>query len=59
VHPTKRKNLSPRGYRVTQFADAFARFLPAVPHIRTSRKKQKRAHQQTKSRTPKRAQMKK
>jgi putative DNA primase/helicase len=37
IHPNKRSNLSPRGYKVEQFHDAFARFLPADPHIRTSK----------------------
>jgi putative DNA primase/helicase len=35
LHPTKRAGLSRRGYRVERFADAFARFLPADPNIRT------------------------
>jgi hypothetical protein len=34
LHPTKRKNLSRRGYKIAQFAETFARFLP--PAIRTS-----------------------
>ena len=37
LHPHKRSNLSRRGYRRSQFKDAFARFLPAEhPNIRTS-----------------------
>jgi hypothetical protein len=34
LHPDKRSNLSRHGYRLSQFTDAFARFLPA--NIRTS-----------------------
>jgi hypothetical protein len=37
LHPTKRASLSARGYRRLQFADAFARFLPLDPNIRTLR----------------------
>ena len=36
LHPTKRLDLSRHGYRRAQFKDAFARFLPADPNIRTS-----------------------
>ena len=35
VHPTKRADLSRHGYRAAQFEDAFARFLPTEPNIRT------------------------
>ena len=35
VHPTKRSNSSPRGYKASQFVDVLMRFLPADPHIRT------------------------
>ena len=35
IHPTKRSSLSPRGYRRSQFANAFARYVD--PHIRTQR----------------------
>ena len=35
VHPTKRADLSRHGYRAAQFEDAFARFLPPEPNIRT------------------------
>ena len=35
VHPTKRANFSRHGYRAVQFEDAFARFLPHEPNIRT------------------------
>ena len=38
THPTKRSTLSPRGYVLTDPAvvDAFARYVPADPHSRTS-----------------------
>jgi hypothetical protein len=40
IHPTGRSGYSPRGYEFDeQFADAFARFLPSDPHIRTPPKK--------------------
>jgi len=35
VHPTKRADFSRHGYRAAQFDDAFARFLPDEPNIRT------------------------
>ena len=35
VHPTKRADCSRHGYRAAQFEDAFARFLPHEPNIRT------------------------
>jgi hypothetical protein len=35
VHPTKRADVSRHGYRAAQFEDAFARFLPSEPNIRT------------------------
>ena len=35
VHPTKRADVSRHGYRAAQFEDAFARFLPHEPNIRT------------------------
>jgi hypothetical protein len=35
VHPTKRADVSRHGYRAAQFDDAFARFLPPEPNIRT------------------------
>jgi hypothetical protein len=38
IHPKKRSSLSRRGYRLRQFEDAFARFLPADPNIRTLKK---------------------
>jgi putative DNA primase/helicase len=41
IHPTKRADDSPRGYRWADFDDVFARFLPADPHIRTQKRKGK------------------
>jgi hypothetical protein len=35
LHPTKRADFSRHGYRAAQFDDAFARFLPDKPNIRT------------------------
>ena len=35
VHPSKRSNSSPRGYKASQFVDVLTRFLPTDPHIRT------------------------
>src|SRR6185295_2790079 len=35
IHPTKRADFSRHGYRAAQFEDAFARFLPHEPNIRT------------------------
>ena len=35
VHPTKRADVSRHGYWAAQFEDAFARFLPPEPNIRT------------------------
>ena len=35
IHPTKRADVSRHGYRAAQFEDAFARFLPHEPNIRT------------------------
>lgn len=46
VHPTKRSNLSPSGYKVEQFAEVFARFLPADPHILTSSQRKRKQRQQ-------------
>ena len=42
IHPTRRSSSSPRGYKREQFHDAFARFLPSDPHIRTQSRKRKR-----------------
>jgi putative DNA primase/helicase len=42
IHPTKRKNLRRHGYKKVQFEDAFARFLPRDPNIRTSTTKRKK-----------------
>ena len=37
LHPTQRSSYSPRGYKLSpQLSDAFARYLPVDPHIRTS-----------------------
>ncbi len=41
VHPTKRADLSRHGYRAAQFEDAFARFLPPEPNIRTLKRGEK------------------
>jgi Protein of unknown function (DUF3631) len=35
IHPTGRSDHSPRGYKLEQFTEAFARYLLADPHIRT------------------------
>jgi Protein of unknown function (DUF3631) len=35
LHPTKRSSLSRRGYQRAQFDDAFRRYLPSHPNIRT------------------------
>jgi putative DNA primase/helicase len=35
THPTGRSNFSRKGYRLEQFIDAWARYLPADPDIRT------------------------
>jgi hypothetical protein len=35
LHPTKRKNFSRRGYKASQFVDAFARYVPGDPIIRS------------------------
>ena len=37
VHPTGRSWDSPRGYKLEQFEDIFARFVPDDPHIHTPR----------------------
>ena len=44
IHPTGRSSPSPRGYKLEQFRDAFARFLraPFDPHIRTQPRKRKK-----------------
>lgn len=42
IHPTKRADDSPRGYQRADFADAFSRFLPRDPHIRTRTPRPKR-----------------
>jgi hypothetical protein len=52
LHPTKRQDFQRRGYTLAQFSDAFARYLPKDPIIRSSatrqankRKQRKRAAQ--------------
>jgi putative DNA primase/helicase len=35
LHPTRRGNFARRGYKLEQFADAFARYLPSDPIIRS------------------------
>ena len=42
LHPTKRKSLSRQGYKLSQFADAFARYLPEDPIIQSSPAKLKK-----------------
>jgi putative DNA primase/helicase len=50
VHPTKRGNLTLRGYSREQFIDVFTRFVPSGdPHIRTSQRKPKSKSSQRKS----------
>jgi putative DNA primase/helicase len=49
VHPTKKANQSPRGYKVEDFIDAFARYLPnlptlVIPPARRKRRKPKAKH---------------
>jgi putative DNA primase/helicase len=38
LHPTKRKDFARQGYKLEQFADAFARYLPVGPIIQSSTK---------------------
>ena len=42
IHPTGKADASPRGYVWRDFDDAFARFLPPDPHIRTQAPRKKR-----------------
>lgn len=42
LHPTRRADLSRRGYKASQFADVFARFLRSDPNIRTQSKPRRR-----------------
>jgi Protein of unknown function (DUF3631) len=35
LHPTKRKDFSRQGYKISQFTDAFARYLPEHPIIQS------------------------
>jgi hypothetical protein len=39
LHPTGRKDFARRGYKISQFTDAFARYLPGDPIIRSSDEK--------------------
>jgi hypothetical protein len=41
-HPIKRADFSRHGYRAAQFEDAFARFLPHEPNIRTLKHRRER-----------------
>jgi len=55
VHPTQRSSYSPHGYKLSQLSDAFARYLPVDPHIRTSeetraKKKRKKTRKRVKRR---------
>ena len=52
IHPTKRSTSSPRGYVLADFADAFARYVTAEPHIRTSASTTKIKKVNTKRRKP-------
>jgi uncharacterized protein DUF3631 len=42
LHPTKREDFSRQGYKLSQFPDAFARFLPRDPIIQSPKKKLKK-----------------
>jgi energy-coupling factor transporter ATP-binding protein EcfA2 len=53
VHPSKQSTSSPRGYVLADFADAFARYVTADLHTRTSPTKSKtRMRKRTKRRRP-------
>ena len=54
IHPTKRSTSSSRGYVLADFADAFARYLTADPHIRTSASTTKIKKVKTRKRTKRR-----
>lgn len=41
LHPTKRKNFARRGYKLAQFVDVFARYVPSDPIIRSSRRRKR------------------
>ena len=43
LHPTRRRDFARRGYRLEQFTEAFAQFLPRDPIIRSPAKRRKRA----------------
>jgi hypothetical protein len=40
LHPTKRKDFSRQGYKLSQFSDAFERYLPRDPIIQSPNKQQ-------------------
>jgi hypothetical protein len=51
VHPSGRSSDSPKGYRLEQFTDAWARYLPPDdPHIRTPNNKTEQRRKATKPR---------
>jgi putative DNA primase/helicase len=60
LHPTKRKNFARQGYKILQFADAFARYLPPDPMIQSliefaqslEKKKPRLKHSSSKKRKP-------
>jgi hypothetical protein len=39
LHPTKRKDFSRQGYKISQFKDAFAHYLPRDPIIQSPKKR--------------------
>ncbi len=41
LHPTKRKTFARRGYKLTQFVEVFARYVPSDPIIRSSRRRKR------------------
>ena len=49
LHPTRRKDFARQGYKLEQFFDAFARYLPAHPIIQSSpvKPRQKKAAKAT------------
>ena len=51
IHPTKRKDFARQGYKLAQFEDAFARYLPADPIIQSPASKQKRKTSKPKLKT--------
>lgn len=58
LHPTRRSNFSRHGYRLAQFVDAFARYVPADPNIRTSQPRPK-PRKKPKRKSPKKSQARK